>query len=104
MVEYGEQVFGKLGLGASHAWIENQDFAAVSLNEVTEQVEAEPGKPIPVGNHKFELVPAQKSFQYGTQTFSFEVEARRDVFDDFCLRVDAVHSVDLSFEIVSLFG
>jgi len=102
VVEYGEQVFGKLCWGTTHSCIENQEFAAVSLNKEAEEVESEPGKPIPMGNHKLELVSAQKSFQYGLQTFSFEVESGRDVFDDFRLGVDAVHSLDLPFKIISL--
>jgi hypothetical protein len=103
-MEDGKQILGKFGFGASHSWIENQQLPAVLFKEEAEQVEAEPGKPIPMGNHKPELISAQEAFQYGEQSFPFEVEPGANVFDDFGLRVEGAHALDLSLKVVALLG
>ncbi len=102
VVEDGEEVLGEFVGGASQFWIENHDLPAVFLNEESEQVKAKAGKSVAVGNHRRELVSAQKSFQYGTQSFPLEVEAASDVLNDFCLGVEVAHSLDLSLQVIAL--
>jgi hypothetical protein len=68
MVEEGNGTFG------CNTFALNHEFSIVLFNEVTEQS---------IGNHNFELVSAQKSFQYGAQSFALEVEPASDVSDDF---------------------
>ena len=43
--------------------MENQDLTAVLLDQPLDEVEPEPGEPVPVGNHKSELIAAMESLQ-----------------------------------------
>lgn len=103
VVQYGEEVLGEFVFGTAQSWIENHELAAVFLNEESEQVEPEAAESVAVGNHKLELVAAQKSFQYGVKPFALEIESRADVFDDFGLRVERGEPLHLSLEVVALF-
>ena len=62
-VENGGNILGEFLFGAVFLLTENHDFTTVSLDKPDNKLESEAGKPIPVGNHKFELISAVKSFQ-----------------------------------------
>ena len=43
--------------------MENQDLPAVLLDQPLNEFKSEPGEPVPVGNHKSELIAAMESLQ-----------------------------------------
>ena len=43
--------------------MENQDLTAVLLDQPLDEFKSEPGEPVPVGNHKSELIAAMESLQ-----------------------------------------
>ena len=43
--------------------MENQDLPAVLLDQPLDEFKSEPGEPVPVGNHKSELIPPVNSLQ-----------------------------------------
>jgi len=100
----GEKIGGKFGLRAVNSVVENQDFSTVELDHVLKQLKSKSAESIATGNNKRELIAAHKSFQYGLQSFSFEIESRADVFDDFSSWEEGVHIGDLPIEVVSLLG
>ena len=100
----GKQVLGKFFFWAVYWVVENQEFATVLFAQPPEDFNAKSRKTVSVGNHKRELVAAQKSSQYGPQSFSFEVKTAADVRDDFRLWEPLAHVDDLSGKIVALFG
>ena len=58
------QVLGKFKVRTGVLrWAENHDFATVTLDDPFDEVKTEAGKPVTVGNHKSELISAQRSFQ-----------------------------------------
>ena len=62
-VQDGENILGKFLLGAVIRVAENHDLAAVLLGHPPDEVEPEPGEPVPVGNHNTELIAAMESLQ-----------------------------------------
>ena len=59
----GEYILGEFPLGAVVRVAENHDLPAVRLGQPLENLKSEAGKPVPVGNHNPELIPAMKSLQ-----------------------------------------
>ena len=59
----GENILGEFLLGAVIISVENHDLSTISLNLPFDEVEPESGKPVPVGNHKPELISAVQPFQ-----------------------------------------
>jgi hypothetical protein len=55
--------------------VENHEFSTVSFNKPFKQFEAEPAKPVSVGDDKSELITLHEAFQNGTQSTPFEVES-----------------------------
>ena len=74
------------------------------LNQPLDEFKPESGKPVPVGNHKSELIPAVKPLQYGEQSFSLPVEASGDVSDDLGVGIEISHVSDLPLEVSALLG
>jgi hypothetical protein len=62
-VDDGEQILGKLPLGAEFSSIENQDFATILSDHVFEQLESEASKAVFVGDHKRKLCALCQSVQ-----------------------------------------
>ena len=81
-MEDGEKILGEFGFGAGIMLVDNQEFAAVLLNQPLDEFKPEAGQTVSVGNHKSELISAVKPLQYGEQSFSLPVEASGDVSDD----------------------
>ena len=63
--EDAEKILGKLGSGAVYSLVENHDCSTVGLDQIAHEVKPETGKTVSVGNHKRELITAEKSVQYG---------------------------------------
>ena len=103
-MEDGEQILGEFGFGAGILLVENQNFAAVLLDQPLDEFKAESGEAVPVGNHKRELISPMKSLQYGEQSLALPVESSGNVGDDFCARVEFPHVSDLTLEISFLLG
>jgi hypothetical protein len=76
----------------------------MTFNKVLDEFKSFPCKAVFVGNHKFELISVKQSSQYGFKPFTLEVEPASNVFDDLVGRVSSLHKLDLSLEIISLFG
>ena len=72
------------------------------LDQPLDEFKAEAGESVPVGNHKFELIAAMKSLQYGSQSGTLPIESAGDIGDDFSVRVDGPHVSNLSVEVCSL--
>ena len=49
--------------GAEISLVENQEFATVLLEHLLDELGAEAGEAVPVGNHKCEFISAMKSLQ-----------------------------------------
>ena len=74
------------------------------LDKPLDEFKAEPGEPVPVGNHKSELISAVKSLQYGEQSFAFPVESSGGVSDNLGVGVKLSHMGDLPLKVSALFG
>ena len=72
------------------------------LEHLLDELCAEPGEPVSVGNHKRELIALVNSFQYGCKSLSSVVESGCDVGDDFSVGVLLLHEGDLSLEVAGL--
>ena len=72
------------------------------LEDLLDEFCAEPGEPVPVGNHKRELIALVNSFQYGCKSLAPVVESGCDVGDDFSAGVLLLHEGDLPLEVAGL--
>ena len=72
------------------------------LEHLLDEFGAEPGEPVPVGNHKRELIALVNSFQYGCKSLAPVVESGCDVGDDFSVGVLLLHEGDLPLEVAGL--
>lgn len=97
-----EQVFGKLLFGRERILTENHELSTVGLNDEPDEFTSESRQSVSVGNHNMDAITPHCSFQNGFKSFTSEVEAAPDVFDDFGLRVLFAHEGDLSFEVIFL--
>jgi hypothetical protein len=103
-VEDAEKILGEFSLGRVRNIVENQEFSTVRFNQILEKLKPETAKAISVGDDKRELISAHESVQYGTKSFSLEVEGTSNVFDNFCFWELPSYEDDLSGEVVSLLG
>ena len=84
--------------------MENQDLPAVLLDQPLDEFKSEPGEPVPVGNHKSELIPPVNSLQYGEESLALPVESSPDVPNDFGVWVEAPHLGALPLPVSPLLG
>jgi hypothetical protein len=87
-----------------YSLVENHDFSTVCVlfNKILDEfqrsggfaAQSSPCKAVFVGNHKFSLISFKQSSQYGFKPFTLKVEPASD----------ATHELDLSLEVISLFG
>ena len=52
------------------------------LDKPLDEFNTESGEPVPVGNHKSELISAVKSLQYGYKSLALPIESSGDVSDN----------------------
>ena len=74
------------------------------LDKPLDEFKSEPSEPVPVGNHKSELISAVKSLQYGYKSLALPVESSGDVSDNLGFWVELSHVGDLPPEVSALFG
>ena len=74
------------------------------LDKPLDEFKSEPSEPVPVGNHKSELISAVKSLQYGYKSPALPVESSGDVSDNLGFREELPHVGDLPPEVSALFG
>ena len=74
------------------------------LDKPLDEFKAEPGEPVPVGNHKSEFISAVKSLQYGYKSLALPVESSGDVSDNLGFREELSHVGDLPLEVSALLG
>ena len=72
------------------------------LDQPLDEFKAEAGESVPVGNHKFELIAAMQSLQYGSQSGTLPIESAGDIGDDCSVRVDGPQVSNLSVEVCLL--
>jgi len=72
------------------------------LNNKLDDLAPESCKTVSVGNHKRDDSSAHRSFQYGPQSFPFEIDSRANVFDDFSVGISLSHVLGLPLKIVPL--
>ncbi len=99
-----EQVASKFLFGRLLDVVENHEFSAVALDKPSDEFVPKSAKAVFVGNHNLLDISFDCRFQYGSKTFSFEIEPRTNVFDDFVFWVFSSHEFDLAVKIVSLLG
>jgi hypothetical protein len=80
----------------------NHDLAPGPAQDVADELEREAAESVAVGNHNFFDVAAQSGVQNGEETMAFPVDARRDVRDDFVVRVFFLERFDLAVEVGTL--
>ena len=73
-MKHGKQVLCKLLLGGKCDVIKNHELSAGLLNDELDDLGAKSRKTVSVGNHKRDDSSAHRSFQYGPQSFSFEID------------------------------
>jgi len=83
---------------------ENHDFSTILLNKILDEFKSKLCKAGIKGNHKFELIEVKQSSQYGFKPFTLKVEVTNNVFDDLVGWISALHELDLSLDVISLFG
>ena len=103
-VQDGENILGKFLLGAVIRVAENHDLAAVLLGHPPDEVEPEPGEPVPVGNHNTELIAAMESLQQGDKSFALEVEPATNIGDEPGVGIALPHEDNLPLQVVALLG
>ena len=103
-VQDGENILGKSLLGAVIRVAENHGLAAVLLGHPPDEVEPEPGEPVPVGNHNTELIAAMESLQQGDKSFALEVEPATNIGDDPGVGIALPHEDNLPLQVVALLG
>ena len=74
------------------------------LDQPLDEFNTESGEPVPVGNHKSELISAVKSLQYGDESLALPVESSGDVSDNLGFREELLHVGDLPLEVPALLG
>ena len=77
-------------------------LAPPSPEDTLDEVEAESRESISVRNGNHADLALDDCLQKGTQTRALEVDARRDVFDDFETRVGDLEVEDLALEVSAL--
>jgi len=101
-VQDAEEIACEFLFGTVLDTVENHEFSTVPLNKPFEQFEAEPAKPVSVGDDKSELIALHEAFQNGTQSTPLEVEAGPDIPNDVGSGKLLTHLGDLADEIVRL--
>ena len=74
------------------------------LDKPLDEFNTESGEPVPVGNHKSELISAVKSLQYGYKSLALPVESSGDVSDNLGFWEELSHVGDLPLEVPALLG
>ncbi len=97
-----QQIGSKFLFGTVRSLVENHDFSTVLLDKISNDFAAEAGESIPMGDHNAALITAQDSVQYPLESFSLEVDATAEVFNDFRIWELFLHVGDLRGEGVRL--
>jgi hypothetical protein len=98
----GKDIFREFFFGAVFSSVENHDFSAGFANNEIDEFEPKPCKTVFVGNHNCELIALHCSFQYGEQSFTFEIDAGTNVGNDFGVWKLLAHVPDLPCKIIFL--
>lgn len=79
--------------------MQNHDLSTGADNEPFNEFEAETSQSVPVADNNRETFASHCAFQYGTKTFSLEVESAPNVSNDFAIRVAFSEIGGLSVEV-----
>ena len=74
------------------------------LGQPLDEFKPETRQPVPVGNHKSELISAVESLQYGEQSLSFPVEPTGDVSDNLARGIEFSQVGNLPPQVSALLG